>query len=358
MRKWMLRCLCFFLMFSLVACQRAKDVIDDQDDRNEVISTSASGENYYPILSSPAKNPSRETFYTSVSNFDFKSIGRGLQLYCLDYFSKDDYYLQEGQYLNNDRLREVLRRNPELYPYSIQPERGSVIEGYEDAIMVTSVFEQNFLQRDNGEYTIKGAAFSIVIDPQDAFGKEVEMQDETVYAFGKEAAQKLYTYLKTLDQLQDVPILIMVYQSSTEKQIYGGHYIAKVYCQDSFGDYQSVDDRYVIFTSSEAENYDPTTYTEFVQFKQHLKDFSQYEALGAVGYVHYRNGSLESMVIHVRCNVKTYTELVTFLNVIASDLNDRFSKTFDIRVKVESQDDFEAVVIKRSHEKARIELFY
>lgn len=344
----------------LSGCQNAKETVETQT-ANDVSTTDSLDDSFYRVVNFNT-NLSREDYYTSFgSTMDFQTIGRELQILSTDHFSTDDYYMSEGQYLKTTDLNQLLRRDADTskYPYTLQAQRGTTVGSVENPIMVSTVHEQDYYEKKGSEYVLKGISLAIVLDPRDESNNSLttSMDDSIVEEFGRQTINKLYDYLKTKDDLKDIPANICVYYATnTNESDINGRYILKSFCDGSVGSIETLNYRNYMFTSNEATKVDEETSSQFEIFKSNMKKAAT-EAVGVIGYGRYKDNQIQSMKINLNVNVKTYTELLYLISTAADELNNQFSG-FDIKVLVYSQDQLEAMIIKDKGEDAKSTLLY
>lgn len=360
MKKLIISLLCISI---LCGCSYKEQIKVETD--NETATMQSFDNSYYKIVNFGGSEL-RENFYAGFgTSQDFLSIGRGLQELSSAHFSTSEYYMSEGQYLGLAELNQLLKRNKDasMYPYTLQPAKGTSLGGEFEPIMVSSVQEQDYYVKEGNKYVLKGVSFAIVLNPKTANGDTIEpaLSDDIIKEYGKECIKKFYKFIKEYDsfeQIKDVPILITVYQSTDRSSsTIDGHYILKSFCDQKVGTIENVDYQSVYFVSSEAEQLDKTTFSEFEVIKQKLKT-QAVEAAGFQGIGRYVNGEIKSMVINANLNTKTYTELIYLTDYIASLIEDGFSYDFDIKVLVNSQDDLQAIILKEKGQKVKSTLLY
>ena len=267
--------------------------------------------------------------------------------------------MSEGQYINRAQKSTLLNWDG---AYSIQPKKGTKIEGVNSPIIFGNILEQDYYIKNGSSYTLSGMALSIIIDPLDSHARELTtpISDKTLKKLGKECIEKVYQYLsesEETEKVRDLPVLIAIYRATDHSMnTYNGKYIYECYCDGSVGSIKSVNHDYVIFSSSEAEKIDKTTYDEFNEIKNNLKKSST-EAIGIVGEAKYIDGDIQSMTIDANINAKTITELQYLTSLLADQIDSKFSYDFDIKVKVNSQDGLKAVIIKDKGGKAKSSIF-
>lgn len=360
----MKKLICAFLVcIILIGCDAKKSI--QEQTNNDAASMESFDENYYKIVNFGGSEL-REDFYVNYGGTnDFMTIGMGLQILSSEYFSTSSYYLSEGQYFHLADKPQLLRRSddPDEYPYTLQPAKGTKIDGVSEPIMVSDIQEQDYYTKEGSQYTLKGISFAIIIDPTDSKGQVLStpLSDSRVEEYGRECIEKFYQFIReyeSFEDIKDLPILITVYHATnTATSEVDGNYILKSYCQKELGHIDKVNHENVIFSSSRAEEIDKTTYSDFNIIKQNVKNAGQ-EAAGFQATARYMDGQIQSMVINANLNVKTSSELMSLTSLIADNISQKFTYDFHIKVLVNSQDGLEAIIIKDKGQKARSSILY
>ena len=344
----------------LTGCHDAKETVESQT-ANDVSTVESLDDSFYRVVNFNI-NLNRDNYYNSFGQTsDFQTIGRELQIISTAHFSTDNYYMSEGQYLKTEDMNKLLRRssNPDEYPHTLQVQRGQTVGGIENPIMVSTVHEQDYYQKEGDKYELKGLSLAIVLDPrkEDNSRLTTSMDDGTVVEFGRQSINKLYEYLQTKKELKDIPANICVYYATnTNESDINGRYILKSYCDGSVGNIETLDYHIYMFTSEEATAADEETSSQFEIFKSNMKKAAT-EAVGVIGYGRYKDSVIQSMNINLNINVKTYEELIYLVSLAADEIDNQFTG-FDVKVLVYSQDKLEAIIIKDKGEKAKSSLLY
>lgn len=346
--------ICLLALALLTSCQKVKETVEISSDEVEINSTS---ESYYKMINLNPNDSRTEHYLNYAGTTDLMTIGRGLQILSSEYFSMSSYYMSEGQYLSlveNKELRAYY--NSEDHPYSLEPAKEEQIQGMSGLDMVEDIHEQNYYKKSGNNYKLEGASFAIILDPGrvDGMPLQTSMTDNTLKEFGKKCIEKLYKAIlemEGLEEFRDIPVLISVYKATdASKSAVDGNYILQAYCDGSVGKVTSVNHKNVVFTSKDAKELDPTTYSEFETIKNNLKEVSV-ESSSIVGIAKYIDDKIQSMTINAHLNIKTYTEALYLTSVIENNISSRFSNDFTINVLVYSQDELLAVIIKNPGKK-------
>lgn len=345
--------LCCLLLIMIVGCSDVQETFQ-QETGQEVASTESLDDSFYPIINLDLNSQRTRDYMRFYRTNDYLNIGRELQLLSTEHFSTSDHYMAEGQYLDDD-IQYSFRVTPDQSENSLQPKKSKSFGGVKNVTMVRSVVEQDYYVRNGDKYELAGAAFAIVIDPWDKNNDPLttRLPDSVVRKYGETCIKKLYNILINYESgnelvFEKVPLNICVYYAANKDvtAVYAGKFVSSCYCDGSLGKIEKLDHQNVVFTSSEAQELDLTTHSEFEVFKSKLKN-GAIEAVGVIGYGKYKDKILQSLQIEIHANVKTYGELQYLVALAADDLNsDRFSANVDISVKVFTQDGFAAVILK------------
>lgn len=365
------------LMLGLSGCKKAKETVGNETSKDDVIENSFS-DDYYNIVSSKG-SPIRERFYSNLANNqdDYKTVGRGLQLLSLDYFSNDTHYMKEGSYITTKDYQELTLRGSN-YPYSLQIPEGTTIDGVETShggdedatkiktpVMFQTLYQQEYMKKNGDNFELAGISMAIVISAEYTANlngtkalSPTHFSQEVIEQYSKAAIETTYRYFKdTYSELTNIPMLISVYQMANSTDVTSGSYIYSSYCDGGVGEIKSVNQETVIFTSDSAKEVDAATYNEFVLIKEKTKNFAT-EAIGMVGAAKYQDNKIQSMVIELNLNTKTFSEEIAIMNYMASLINTGFTSDFFIKVNVKAQDSESGTIIKEVGQEAKSYLDY
>ena len=355
MKKYILLMMCMIL---LTACGSSKK----NTSNNEVTDVDSFSGDYYKMLNN-GRGTNSENFYLEYSGTkDLVTIGSGLQRISSKYFSTDSYYLSEGQQLSNNDYSQFLKRDSEnakkkSFPYTLQPARGTELDGIKNMVMVNSLIEQDYYKKTATSYVIKGASIAVILNPTDEKGNRIstELKTSTLKTYCDGALKILYKYIRDKKKaLKDIPIVVAFYMMNDNNvSLINGNYKYQAYCEDGkAGSLKSVNFENVVFSSTRASKLDPITSSEFDTIKSALKKAST-EAAGLVGEAQYVDNTIQSMKITAHLNIKTYTEMLYLTSILADRIDSKFTQDFQIKCLVYSQDSLMAVIIKNKGESVK-----
>lgn len=342
--------LCILLICSLIisGCSRIKNTIDEETGGDTAVLNTFDNTYYNTIISSGMD--AREPVYNDFSSNqnDFNLVGRGLQVLSLDYFSNNNHFLREGTHFTRNDYSNLIGSGE----YSIQTDAAE-LDGIANPSLGYSLLQQEYVTNGTEGYVLSGISMALAVTSDvNVDGVSTEFQDSTIEDFGRNAIPKIYNYMiATYPELASVPILIGVYQMAKSTDNVSGKYVLSSYCDGKVGDINKVDVKNLVFSSSDATVFDSGLSSEFTLFKERVKNAAA-DAVGVVGYGTYINGAIVNMRIDITLNTKTYTETISLMNLIASEMENSFTNQFDIKGVIYSRTTLQGFIIKNANSKA------
>lgn len=350
----------------LTACSR-----NDQEPETptpEPVEVVGGGKNEYSIKLPFKTSPLRQVYATNYREIDMMEIGRGLQDRSKDVFDPSKYYLAEGTLLDQTRYLELTRRESDTNIYGLNPKGVFAIGevSIEDPIFVSDIVELNFHKGKDSD-TLDGASFALVLKRiqtiDKSTGATMRMEDTDLYEVGVTLAQKLHSYIRTLEGASDIPIYIALYvQESDEDRLPGnylpGHYIGQsVFESSRNGKFEKINDRWVLLNSDSALQSVPDLYASFSEFTRNIRTFTGDENVGIVGKVFISNNGAKQMVFEMNTGAKTYLELHGLAESVKSQLSVFDSHSLPINIKIQVFSNTRIIVSKEAGKEAIIREF-
>ena len=328
----------------------------DPDDNNEEIIIPRSSADEYAVMQSFLPSPVRNYHGTYLGRYDMFEIGDRLLDKSKQYFSVNDYILQEGQILTQSLLTTLVRREADSNPQGLNPPLGSEFDTgsssvtLSDAVIVADVVELNFLRRDGNQYRLGGISLAIVMNQShrvviNGIERTVTISTDRLYQFGSDIGRKLESYLRTLPNVTDVPIYITLYSTLSSDSYLPGGMIGEGYFESRTGQFKTNDERWVMFPSTEATNLDIQTSAGFDALKKSLQDVLP-ESIGVVGKGRYIEGNLDKLDITLHMSVKTYAEVVSVTQKTVSLLDTFEKRDMLVVVSIRSLQDVVVVITR------------
>lgn len=336
--------------FLLVGCSKP----EDKQEESPVVTVKAP-ESYAVLL----------PFQTNViryvhSSTNYIEIGQGLYNYSKEYFSGNTVVVKEGEIIDSYNTSDhpsyrplVLLREGASNPYGLNPSStANVPIGNEQTIqgpmIVRDLYEVDFVAKDDSTEVV-GIAFALVVQEEisDLDGNSYTIQGEELYNYATTAGRKLESYLRSLPEVGDVPILIMIYNSSSSDSNLPGTFIVKGYFNGRSGQFEKVNEKWVLFPTNEALSLDSSTYSQFEGFRNAIKEFIP-ESIGIIGKGYYIDNEIVKLLITINIQGKTYTEVYALTEYMVQ-LAENFNLELELIIEITSFNRTIAVITKEAH---------
>lgn len=283
-----------------------------------------------------------------ISRNDTYEVTKQLQVLSSQYFSVDDYMVGEGQVLNSTQFRNVLRFNSENYPEGLNPNQDEVFKTEQNKevkqpILVQSLYEMNFYPK-NGE-ELEGIAFAIALNGQvssNTINPDSLPKDDLI-EYGENAARKLVSYVRTLDNMGNIPIFVAIYDLASMDSVVPGGFASYGFFESNSSQFTKINHSWVVLPSNTAKQQVPEEATEFELMKSNVETFLEQEKVGVIGKARLINNKVNYLQVTVNTSGKTYLEVQGLAQYISLQLQERF-KTSDFPILVEIKADFETVM--------------
>lgn len=326
------------------------------------------GKGNYSIKLPFKTSPLRQVYANNYREADVMEIGRGLQENSKDVFAPDKYYLGEGSFIDATRYYELTGRESDKNIYALNPAGEFTVDNtvIPKPVFVSDIVEVNF-HKSKDSSAVDGASFALVLKriqtTNPDTGAVMRMNDEDLYDIGVTLAQKLHSYVRTLEGAADIPIYIALYvQESDEDRLPGkylpGYFIGHATFESSRnGKFEKLNDQWVLLSSNQALNSIPDVYASHAEFSRNLKTFMGDENIGIVGKAFVSGGQVKQVVYEINTGSKTYLELHGLSHAIKSQLSVFDSHGFPINIKIQVFQNTRIIVSKDSGKEAIIREF-
>ena len=337
---------------------------DEGEEQRFIIPQSLTDEEYRTMLPYEV-NAARGVITNQLSNrYDIEELETGLIRHATQVFDPEDFFFQEGQYLNrNTLLTWIDDLNPVKASQALDDD--ATVEEHrefhqENPRILSHILEQNFLTlTDDNIVEIGGVAIALALKSELAYTTEIggptyylDIEREEMLEFGKETADRVLERLRNIEELNDVPILIMLYEQSANNSVMPGNFILKTVAQPQtmlVGDWQGINEEYILFPSSRAER-DYYDHSEMV--REFTNDVTRFfpNYVGVIGKGFYREGQLQHLSITIPIEFNGKQEVVGFVQHLYGLVNEHFPTHFDIQISIESLDRVEGIIVRNAGE--------
>lgn len=362
MKKWIASIAVAALILSGCTQQRSSDeeevVQDDsaQEETSIVPGNRLSDENYRMIL--PYKpSEARGVITNQVANrVDIDEMEEGLRRLSKDVYDPEDYYFQEGQYFDSERIFNWIDElNPEV-------EKGSDEKTFrENPRYLSHILEQNYLTpTENSNVNLEGISIGLAMKSVYEFQTDAgepsqyeEISESEMMEKATEISQSIVNDIRENDEeLSDVPIMIAVYREAEQASPVPGNFVAKTNVaggSNSLDGWDDVDEENILFPSDEGQEKYYDDQERVTNFGNEIRKFFP-NYVGMVGEGFYIDGELQKLRIDIPIEFYGKGEIIGFTQYVHSLIEDTFPNYYDIEVNITSSQKTESLLYRNTGE--------
>lgn len=354
------------------------EVINETEKTKEataIIPSVQISEQYYRTLLPYEQSASRGLVVSKIyTKYDLKEVENGLLRLSQRTFSPDDYFFQEGQKLNTNKLNQWLARikvddkataeakekDLGLNPY--RPEDGEMTADLakKSPMYLAHILEQNYLvkTKDN-KIKLAGISIGLALNSIYYYQNEVggptfeePIPQNVIENNGKRLATEVVKRMRQMEGLEDIPITVGLFKQESRNTIVPGTYFAYSSAdkgKSTLDEWTSLNEEYVLFPQPISQEKYRDVGQSFNNFKQDVeKYFSNYTSVVGTGF--YQDDSIKKMTIEIPIQFYGAAELVGFTQYMTGLVMDHFPASMHVEVNVTSINGAEALVIKKADE--------
>nr|WP_285842012.1 CamS family sex pheromone protein [Sutcliffiella horikoshii] len=296
------------------------------------------------------------------SRVDVEELETGLMRMAQEVFPSDNYLYQEGQYIKRGTISEWLKRKTGDESLGLNPPlvRGEDTEETNEnsPIYLAHIQEQNYLiRRGEDQVELGGVAIGIALnsvhyynlsDGEGGYPREYVIDDAELEAEGKKIAEEVIKRVRTMEGLENVPIMIGLYKQSPANAVVPGSFIAKANVptgNNSIGKWDSVNEEYHLFPHNKTTDLYRDDAVRFENFKLDIDDYFPNHT-GVIGKGYYIDGEIQQLAIEVNMEFNGKAELIGFTQYVTGLLVEHFPNYMNLQVSISSINGQEALIVR------------
>lgn len=221
---------------------------EDESTETAIIPKYNISDSYYkmvlPFKQGEARGLVSEQLNTRLDIDEFET---GLMRIAQDTFSTDEYLYQEGQYLTSEVITSWLKRkltgdalkqaqaeakeNDEKFvDLGLNPaltgEGGLEQQNANNPIYLAHMLEHNYLIQEGNTAKLGGVVIGLAMNSvhyfnqEDGYAREHKISRSEILSKGKEIAQEIITRVRNTSGLENVPIVIALYEQEKSPQLF------------------------------------------------------------------------------------------------------------------------------------------
>lgn len=258
-----------------------------------------------------------------------------------EYFDIDKLYYQEGQYLDNEFLKELLVSVNDFE--EIKVSNNIIKPNY-----ITAILEQNYL---NEEGNLNGISLGILLNPYQSYtntyGATVykNVLEEKVIAYAKDKIESILSSIRKKYDLNDIKIMVGLFIQSKPDNYLPGTYREYGITNDNNVNFKDVD--YEYHDLDNISDIDSDNYEVYLDLKEKLSSLVSNIYISSYGL--YKNNSMHKMIINITYN-STNRSTVLYLNqVLSKEIIPNFGSNINIKVYIKNNNDITSILFKEKN---------
>lgn len=295
----------------------------------------------------------------SVYKEDTYEVTKQLQSMSAQYFNPSDYYIAEGRMISSDQYTNLLRYNSQNYPMGLNPSSDQVFvteNGQEitQPIILVTMYEIDYYTTPNREDGVAAMSFALALNGN--LEQNDKLTDSDLIEYGENAARKLVSYLRTIPDTSQIPIFVGLYNLNKSDSTLPGGFISSAYFEGNSGQFERINQEWVIFPSTRANQLAPDISTEFNILRNQVQTFLPEEKVGVVGRARLIDNQVNQLNITLSTTGKTYLEvqgLAQYAFQLMQQRLDHFD--FDILIDIQVLGDTVMVIEKKGEQIKMVE---
>lgn len=330
------------------------DTGNNQGSSNVVNQNQLGSEYYRPALDEDGNyktSKNRGITLNLNSGINISQFEKDLMRLSQDTFPTDDHFMQEGQYLTEELVTSWLGRQSEDNPAGLNPTEAS--EGDERTPRyLNSVLELDFFEETESGLQLAGLSIGLALNSVDyypayQFGPTLEqaISPAAMLEEGKRMANQVTQQIRGIEGLENIPVMIGLYEQSPQDDLAGGVYIAQGMSSDGSSvieSWEALNEDRLIFP---LQGSDSTEGNAFANFQSEVEAFFP-NISGITGRAHYIDDILDSLSIQIMTQFYGEAEMVSYTQYLKQSATTYLPADIDIEIIVESPDGVEAFLQK------------
>ncbi|MBS8266223.1 CamS family sex pheromone protein [Mesobacillus boroniphilus] len=382
------------LVLLLTACapnfQKQEEVVQEKDDDTKekaIIPKYKISDKYYRTIMPFEPGEARGMVVNNLnSRYDITEFETGLMRIAQNTFPTDQYVFKEGQYLDGSTVSSWLER--EMTPAQVEarekelkakpenknkkkievknlglnpadPGKGDVHDrNKKNPIYLAHILEHNYLVQsgEKDTYQLGGIAIGLALNSvhyyrEEAYGAvyEKNITRKVLEAEGKKIAQEVVNRIRGIEELNNVPITIGLFEQESRSSVVPGNFFSYTEVSqgsNKIGNWKDVKEEYILFPSDKAEKDHRDDLTFFQNFKQDVEEYFP-NFNGVIGKGFYLDGQLQELNIEIPIQFYGEAEAIGFTQYVTGLVMEHFPNYMSVQVSVSSVLGQEALIVKK-----------
>lgn len=328
------------------------------DEEPTIVEVQLDTDYYRPVITEEGTyEPSQNRGITTRlnSNINIKLFEDDLMRLSHEFFSTENHFFQEGQFLPGNLVSTWLQRQSEENEEGLNPEsNGSTDPGERVPNYLSSILEHNFYVQTEEGLQLAGISVGLALNSIDYYSAvqagptiEQEIDSDELLEAGQQIADEVISRMREIEGLGEIPIMVGLYEQAPRDDLSGGVYVARGISENgaaAITDWNSVNEERLIFP---LEGMQSAEGNAFANFQSEVSNFFP-NLSGITGRAHYVNEGLASLDIDIMTQFYGKGEMIAFTQYLNEAATTYLPDNLAIEIKVESLNGIEAFLQRDS----------
>ncbi|MDP4086060.1 MAG: CamS family sex pheromone protein [Bacillota bacterium] len=364
------------LVFLLSACapkfQQQNEVVQTNKKANEkaIIPEFKISDNYYRTILPFQPGETRGMVVSNLNTrYDINEFETGLMRIAQKKFDPNKYLFREGQEIKRKTVQLWLNRKytkAQLATEKLSDSENIGLNPVDEKgdnstpIYVSQILEHDYLIKgSNNTVSLGGVVIGLALNSTYYYQTvqygptyEKQISHSEVVSQGQKIASEVLQQLRNMKDLKDIPITIALFETQSKSSIVPGNFFAYSTIDSgssTISGWQSVNEKYYLFPSADAQDAHRDDVTAFLNFKQDVEQYFP-NFNGVIGKAFYEDDQLQNLNITIPIQFYGETEAIGFTQYVTGLVLKYFPKYISVSVSVTSVDGPEALIVRKTNQ--------
>jgi protein involved in sex pheromone biosynthesis len=364
------------LVFLLSACaptfQKQDEVVQTNKKAKEkaIIPKYKIADNYYRTILPFKPGETRGMVVNNLNTrYDINEFETGLMRIAQKKFDPNKYLFREGQEIKRNTVQLWLNRKftkQQLSNESLKDSDNIGLNPLDEKgdnstpIYLAHILEHDYLIKgDNNTVKLGGVVIGLALNTTYYYQTvkygptyEKKISRSEFEGQGKNIAAEILQRLRGMRDLSDIPITFALYETQSKSSVVPGNFFAYTNVDSgssSLGSWETVNEKYYLFPSADAQDAHRDDVSAFLNFKQDVEEYFP-NFNGVIGKAFYVDDQLQNLDITIPIQFYGETEAIGFTQYVTGLVMEYFSKYISVSVSVTSVDGPEALIVRKANQ--------
>ncbi|MFO8068573.1 MAG: CamS family sex pheromone protein [Alkalibacterium sp.] len=345
-----------------------------EEDAASTIEEQVDSNYYRPVITEDgtyAPSQNRGITRSLNSNVNIRTFETDLMRHSQAQFPTDSHFFQEGQFLssslvtnwlgrekipdeNNEEEEEIDEQDEQVEEQieeqnqGLNPPSNNTFDPAErDPNYLSSLLEQNYYRQTEEGLELAGISVGLALNQIDYYRDDIGTRlqqpipsDELLEA-GREMAEKVISRMRAIEGLEEIPILIGLYEQSTQDDLAPGTYVSVGFVENgntTVSNWEDMNENRLVFP---LEGMQSAEGNNFANFRSEVEGFFP-NVSGVTGLGHYVEDQLMNLEITITTQFYGKGEIIAFTQFLNEAGKTYLPNNVPTQINVESLNGMES----------------